>query len=243
MTVIVTAGFGEKERFLAFFLAVVRPCGSALPVTVRRGADLFANNCVSPKSEWLYRSAGSTGRRLQPVTARRDRAAIAHERLTRNRNGWFCGGLHKLSRAGRFSAKRCNLRRLHSNRHGCLKVCMSVVSRREYRPNGTAFPSFYGGHGQNAKRGADKKVGAQRKEEGQTNDFGFFRGRDCSQPSRRAILRTKSNWGKQNSFFVNPLVADFKCGPAKQIKSQRVKENLQADSSEPSAKYRAGTFH
>ena len=158
-----------------------------------------------------------------PVTGRRDRAAIAHERLTRTRNGWFCGGLHKLSRAGRFSAKRCNLRRLHSNRHGCLKVCMSVVSRREYRPNGTAFPSFYGGHGQNAKWGADKKVGAQRKEEGQTNDFGFFRGRDCSQPSRRAILRTKSNWGKQNSFFVNPLVADLKRGPAKQTKLQRVK--------------------
>ena len=124
---------------------------------------------------------------------------------------------------GGFQQSGVNLRRLHSNRHGCLKVCMSVVSRREYRPNRTAFPSFYGGHGQNAKRGADKKVGAQRKEEGQTNDFGFFRGRDCAQLSRRAILRTKSNWSKQNSFFVNPLVVDLKREPAKQIKSQRVK--------------------
>ena len=130
MTVIVTAGFGEKERFLAFFMAAVRSCGSALPVTVWRGADLFVNNCVSLKSERLYCSAGSTGRRLQLVTGRRDRAAIAHERLTRTRNGWFCGRLHKLSCAGLLLTGLCDI---HAKRVGLksadTRLCDKFVDR------------------------------------------------------------------------------------------------------------------
>ena len=43
-----------------------------------------------------------------PVTGRRDRVVIAHERLTRTRNGWFCGGLHKLSSAGLLLTEQCD---------------------------------------------------------------------------------------------------------------------------------------
>ena len=109
-----------------------------------------------------------------PVTGRRDRAAIAHERLTRTRNGWFWGGLHKLSSAGRFSAKRCNLRRLHSNRHGSLKVCMSVVTRREYRPNGTAFPSFTADMGRTRNGAQTKKSGRKGKRKVRRTISAFF---------------------------------------------------------------------
>lgn len=145
MTVIVTAGFGGKERFLAFFMAAVRSCGSALPVTVWRGADLFANNCVSPKSERLYRSSGSTG---QTVTTRNGSAWPCGDRTWTTdptRNGWFCGGLHKLSSAGLLLTEQCGCTAVTQsepvrNRQIRVYAINLLTERRVYACNGSAWP-------------------------------------------------------------------------------------------------------